>query len=122
MLRRLTGALLAAAALLGPLQACAAKPAKPAATAKAPANAAVLAAGARVADWQLAHMDNFDYIPASQFRRDTEAPRDWIQAAFYIGLAAFADAQRDPKYADAILAHGEKEGWRFDKRPRHADA
>jgi hypothetical protein len=31
MLRRLTGALLATAALLGPLQACAATPAKPAA-------------------------------------------------------------------------------------------
>jgi len=120
MLRRLTGALLATAALLGPLQACATPAAK--SVASAPANAAVLAAGAHVADWQLAHMDNFDYVPVSQFRRDTEAPRDWIQAAFYIGLAAYADASKQPKYAEAILAHGQKEGWGFDKRPRHADA
>lgn len=118
MLRRLLGTLLATVAVMGPLGACAATPPKPAATALAPA----LAEGARVADWQLSHMDNFDYIPASQFRRDTEAPRDWVQAAFYIGLTAFADASKQPKYADAILAHGQAEGWGFDDRPRHGDA
>ena len=118
MLRRLLGALLATAAVLGPLQACAATPAKPVVAAQPSA----LVEGARVADWQLSHMDNFDYVPASQFRRDTEAPRDWIQAAFYIGLTAYADAAKTPKYAGAILAHGQAEGWGFDKRPRHADA
>jgi hypothetical protein len=45
-------------------------------------------AAGRVADWRLGHMDSFDDISAPQFRRDTEARRDWIQAAFYIGLAA----------------------------------
>jgi rhamnogalacturonyl hydrolase YesR len=118
---------LATTVLLGPLAACATAPAKPvamsAAAKSAPkANAAVLAAGARVADWQLSHMDSFDYIPASQFRRDTQAPRDWIQAAFYIGLTAFADASRQPQYAEAVLTHGQAEGWGFDPRPRHADA
>jgi len=127
MPRRLTGALLAAAALLGALPACAATPAaKPAAKSATSVStrpdAAVLAAAAPVADWQLSHMDRFDYIPASSFRRDTEAPRDWIQAAFYIGLAAYADASGQAKYADAIVAHGQAEAWGFDKRPRHADA
>jgi unsaturated rhamnogalacturonyl hydrolase len=84
--------------------------------------AEILAIGAKVADWQLAHLDNFDYIPANQFRRDAEAPRDWVQAAFYIGLAAFADTTRNVHYEDAILAHGEAEAWGFDARPRHADA
>jgi unsaturated rhamnogalacturonyl hydrolase len=83
---------------------------------------AVLAIGSKVADWQLGHMDRFDYIPASAFRHDTEAPRDWIQAAFYIGLAAFADASHQQRYVDALLAHGAAEGWGFDRRPRHADA
>ncbi|WP_395444341.1 hypothetical protein [Caulobacter sp. UC70_42] len=32
------------------------------------------AAGRKVAAWQLAHMDNFDYVPVSSFRKDTEAP------------------------------------------------
>jgi unsaturated rhamnogalacturonyl hydrolase len=107
MLRRLTGALLATAFLLGPLQACAATPAKPGVSAAVRPNPAVLAAGAQVADWQLSHMDNFDYVPASQF---------------YIGLTAYADASSQSKYDDAIVAHGQAEGWGFDKRPRHADA
>ena len=84
--------------------------------------AAALTVGAQVADWQLRHMDRFDYIPASAFRHDTEAPREWIQAAFYIGLAAVADASHQQRYVDAILAHGAAEGWGFDSRPRHADA
>jgi unsaturated rhamnogalacturonyl hydrolase len=84
--------------------------------------AAPLAIGAKVADWQLGHMDRFDYIPESSFRHDTEGPRGWIQAAFYIGLTAFADASRQQRYVEAVLAHGAAEGWGFESRPRHADA
>jgi unsaturated rhamnogalacturonyl hydrolase len=85
-------------------------------------HAQILAVGAKVADWQLAHLGNLDYIPANQFRRDAEAPRDWVQAAFYIGLAAFADTTQNVRYKNAILVHGEAEAWGFDARPRHADA
>jgi unsaturated rhamnogalacturonyl hydrolase len=84
--------------------------------------AAVVAVGTKVADWQLHHLDRFDYVPASAFRNQTEAPRDWIQAAFYIGLTAFADASHQQRLVDAILAHGTAEGWGFDSRPRHADS
>jgi unsaturated rhamnogalacturonyl hydrolase len=57
-----------------------------AATSKAPvavfaSQASVDAVGRKVAAWQLAHMDNFDYVPVNAFRKDTAAPRDWIQAA-----------------------------------------
>jgi unsaturated rhamnogalacturonyl hydrolase len=83
---------------------------------------ATLATGAKVADWQLNHMSHLDYVPESSFRHDTEETRNWIQAAFYIGLTAFADASHDHRYADAILAHGKAEDWGFDQRPRHADA
>jgi len=31
-------------------------------------------------------------------------------------------ASHQPRYVDAILAHGDAEGWGFDQRPRHADA
>jgi rhamnogalacturonyl hydrolase YesR len=84
--------------------------------------AAVVRAGSRVADWQLAHLGNFDYVSVEAHRHDTQSPRDWIQAAFYIGLTHFADASRDARYSDAVLAHGTAEGWGFDSRPRHADA
>src|SRR5262245_23610545 len=85
-------------------------------------SAAILKEGARGADWQLAHMANFDYIPAGSHRTSTEGPRDWIQAAFYIGLTQFADVTQNPRYVQALLAHGEAEGWGFDTRPRHADS
>lgn len=84
--------------------------------------ASVDATARRVAAWQLAHMDNFDYVPVTSFRKDTEAPRDWVQAAFYIGLYTFADATQDPYLTQAVLAHGQAEQWSFDHRPRHADA
>jgi unsaturated rhamnogalacturonyl hydrolase len=87
-----------------------------------PADAGVLAVGTRVADWQLRHLERLDYIPEAAFRHDSEAPRNWIQATFYIGLTAFADASHQQRYAAAVLAHGAAEGWGFDPRPRHADA
>ena len=64
----------------------------------------------------------FDYIASDAHRRDTESARDWVQAAFYIGLSHFADASGGGRYADAVLAHGTAENWGFDSRPRHADA
>ena len=76
-----------------------------------------------MADWQLSHMDNFDYIPAGSAPAwIREGRRDWIQAAFYIGLTQFADVTGDGRYTDAVLNHGAAEGWGFDTRPRHADA
>src|SRR5690349_11558404 len=83
---------------------------------------AVVAIGTKVADWQLSHMDKFDYVPAGQHREHTERRRDWIQAAFYIGLTHFADLVAKQRYVDAVLAHGAAEGWGFDDRPRHADS
>jgi rhamnogalacturonyl hydrolase YesR len=84
--------------------------------------ALALEAGAKVAEWQLSHMDSFEYVPAESFRRDTEAASDWVQAAFYIGLTQFADVSGNRKLADAVIAHGETEQWSFDHRPRHADS
>ena len=74
----------------------------------------------RVADWQLARMDSFNYV--STFRDHTENPLDWIQATFWTGLTRLADASDNPVYASAIEAHGAAHAWRFGDRPRHADA
>ena len=118
--QRILAMLLAAVALQGPIAAAFASPATTHEIAAERSTA--LTIGAKVADWQLQHMRHFDYIPESSYRHDTEATRDWIQAAFYIGLTAFADASGKPRYVEAILAHGKAEGWGFDQRPRHADA
>lgn len=78
-----------------------------------------LAKAHRAADWQLAHMDRFDYVRT--FQRQTADPTDWIQAAFFAGLAAFADSTGDARYARAIESHGEAQAWGYGDRPRHAD-
>ncbi len=119
MFRRRFGVMVLLAAVLHSITAGAATPRK-GETAGSDASASIV--GAKVADWQLSHMDNFDYVPVTAFRRDTAAPRDWIQAAFFIGLTQFANVVGQSRYADAVLAHGEAQRWGFDHRPRHADA
>ena len=119
----------AAVAAVGLLAAggCAAGPMAPApAAVPAPSaspgarDVAVLAQARRVADWQLSHREDFSYFQT--FRDQTANPIDWIQAAFYAGLADFADATGDAAYVQAVERHGEDARWGFGARPRHADA
>ena len=91
----------------------------PLAAAVAPATATnALTLGRRVADWQLAHMDSFDY---THFHRYTADPRGWIQGALFVGLSAFAERSGDPRYAQAVRDHGAAQGWGLGHRPLHAD-
>jgi rhamnogalacturonyl hydrolase YesR len=84
-----------------------------------PDRAGILASAERLADWQLAHLDDLSYIPLA--RPSTKSPRDWQQAAFWIGLTGVADRSASPRFRDAILAMGRREGWRLGDRPYHAD-
>lgn len=84
-----------------------------------PARAQALASIERMADWQLGHLDNLDYIPRAGV--STRDPRDWQQAAFWVGLVGVADRSPSPRYRDAILATGRKLGWTLGGRPYHAD-
>lgn len=79
-----------------------------------------LAVSRRVADWQLAHLQSFDYVRT--FQAQTADPLNWIQAVFYAGLADFADATGETRYAQAVERHGQAHDWGFQPRPRHADA
>ncbi|UAL11660.1 glycoside hydrolase family 105 protein [Caulobacter segnis] len=82
--------------------------------------ASALTLGRAVADWQLRHMDGqFDYVQTH--RAGTQNPRGWIQGAFYVGLAAFAERTGDTGYAQALRAHGVEQEWGLGKRPLHAD-
>lgn len=75
--------------------------------------------GNRVAGWQLAHLEDFAYVRT--FREETADPRGWIQAAFWIGLARWADATGNPVYHRAVLQRAEDNGWRLGDRAWHAD-
>jgi rhamnogalacturonyl hydrolase YesR len=99
--------------VLGSLAFAACAPHRPASTDEAKT------IGNSVADWQLAHMDGFDYVRT--FRDQTEESTSWIQGAFYIGLARWADATGNRRYVAAMLEKAEQNDWRPGPLYWHAD-
>src|SRR4051794_3833243 len=77
--------------------------------AEAPARKDVLKLAARVADWQLAHMDRSPGI--STFGEETYQPRSWQKGAFWVGMTHLADATGQKRFVDAILANGRATRW-----------
>mgnify|MGYP000687008813 CR=1 FL=1 len=72
------------------------------------------------ADWQLQHMDNFEsYIPS--FINRTEEKRGWVQGAFFLGLARWAEKTQNPTYFQYLRDHGEEQKWELGDRRYHAD-
>ena len=61
--------------------------------------AGVLTIMKRVADWQLANPS-------------PHGATEWTQGAYYTGLMALASISDDPKYHDAMLEMGRKNGWK----------
>src|SRR5262245_24212837 len=80
----------------------------------------VLDVAARVADWQLAHMDK---IPGgiTSFSEETMRPRSWQKGAFWVGMTRLADASNEKRFRDAILAQGRANEWKPGPRLYHAD-
>ena len=78
----------------------------------------ILAATQAVADWQIGHLDT-SHVPAAP--NDQQSPRGWVYGALFAGLAQLADVSPDPKYAEAVYAHGVREKWGLEVRPFHAD-
>lgn len=112
--------LILTAALLALTSACATLPsAVTPPSASSPQQTQALELGRRVADWQLSHMDNFDYTRTHKY--NTEDPRGWVQGALYTGVTAFADRTGEPRYAEAVVAHGVAQNWQLGRRPLHAD-
>lgn len=79
----------------------------------------VEALGNRVADWQLAHMDDFGYVRT--FRDQTQHDAGWIQAAFYAGLARWASVTDSNAYFAAMRDKAERNGWQLGLLEWHAD-
>ncbi len=75
--------------------------------------------GHKVAQWQLAHMDHFDYIRT--FQDHTEQDTGWVQAAFYIGLNRWYETTQKPEYRQALVAKAEANDWQLGPLYWHAD-
>ncbi len=71
----------------------------------------------KVADWELAHPAGASLPPTP----DAMDPLGWSMGTFYTGLTALADRSGKAKYADAIFALGNREGWKLGPRPFFAD-
>jgi rhamnogalacturonyl hydrolase YesR len=84
-----------------------------------PSRQEVLKIAARVADWQLEHMDGSSGI--TSFAEETLAPRSWQKGTFWVGMTKFADASGEKRFADAILAQGRANQWTLGPRIYHAD-
>lgn len=83
-------------------------------------NQLALDLGTRAANWQLAHLDNFDYIPERN-REKTSDPREWLQAAFYVGLTHWADAVGDQQLVEQIAQTAKDNEYQLGARPLHGD-
>src|SRR5688500_12226052 len=97
--RPVLAVLTALAAACSPLSHVAAAP-SPAALAE---SRTALDAAVRLADWQLGRMAA---APVSRATSETDKPRAWEQAVFWIGMTALADAGGPPRIREAILAMG----------------
>src|SRR5688500_9571258 len=82
-------------------------------TSDAPVDMAV-----RLADWQLARMGQ---VVASRKTNETENPRSWEQAVFWVGMTALADAGGPPRIRQAIMKMGKANAWQPGHRTYFAD-
>jgi len=78
-----------------------------------------LAAATRLARWQLKRLDDADHV--SHAATETDDPRGWERATFWIGMTALADAGGPADIGQAVLAMGRANGWTPGARPYHAD-
>ncbi|WP_420145470.1 hypothetical protein [Sphingobium sp.] len=69
-----------------------------------------IAATVKLADWQLARLDDLSHIPTAT--DETRKTRGWEQAVFWVGMTALADAGAPPRIKQAIMAMGDRDGWR----------
>src|SRR5688500_15649336 len=66
-----------------------------------------------VADWQLAHKDD---VAIYGTKGRTLETRGWIQGAFFVGLTSLADRSGKPRFARALIDHGDAQQWRLGDR------
>jgi len=75
----------------------------------------------RATAWQLARLDNFDYIPASKTNKKIADPKEWIQGAFFIGLTRWADTVNDENIVARMGEIAKDTGYQTGHRPLHGD-
>jgi len=83
--------------------------------------ASAFAVGTHATHWQLSHLDNFDYINMPSRMKQIADPKNWIQAAFYIGLTRWADTVEDQTAVKTMGEIAKDSKYQLAHRPMHAD-
>lgn len=81
---------------------------------------AIKASADRVAEWQLANLENLEsYIRF--ISRETPNPRGWVKGTYFLGLADYAEATGQRRYLQSLADIGDAQDWRLGNRLYHAD-
>ncbi len=91
--------------------------------------ATVDAIGDKVADWQLANLDDLGYIRSNRFGYNRPANRQsgwasrrgWQHAALYVGMMNWTELPGNAKYLAPLRQIGEENQWELGDRLFHAD-
>lgn len=118
-LRQFAMALLPVAVLLS---SCASVPDAPSAASMhhAQVQSEIREVGNRVANWQLANLDNLEGTIRS-ISRETPNPRGWVKGTFFLGLADYARWTDQPLYLQSLTTIADAQNWRLGNRLYHAD-
>jgi len=81
--------------------------------------ATIDAIGDKVADWQVAHLDDLTYI--RNFRNNIADRRGWVHGALYVGMMNWAALPGNEEYFAPLREISEENEWRLGDRLFHGD-
>ncbi len=84
-----------------------------------PSEETVLAVARRVADRNISLIQQGYVPPIAAY--ETAEPKGWVQAAFLIGLARYAEVDRARRFRSFLLKRGRMNDWAIGDRHYHAD-
>jgi rhamnogalacturonyl hydrolase YesR len=82
--------------------------------------ATIDAIGDKVADWQLANLDDLSYIRNYEGGQ-TSKRRGWVHGALFVGMMNWAALPGNDRYFATLREFGEENEWRLGDRVFHGD-
>jgi rhamnogalacturonyl hydrolase YesR len=75
--------------------------------------------GDRVADWQVARLDDLTYL--RNFRENITHRRGWVHGAMYVGMFNWAALPGNERHYEPLMKIAEEEEWKLGDRLFHGD-
>jgi rhamnogalacturonyl hydrolase YesR len=81
--------------------------------------ATIDAVGDKVADWQIARLDDLTYL--RNYRNNIADRRGWVHGAMYVGMINWAALPGNDRFYDPLTKIAEEEEWKLGDRLFHGD-